>query len=504
MNQRLANLQTTTDPISANAKDIGKSGCHRAEDLQDKDVVEWLKGDRAPDRKKLGKREGHIRLLICHQREEDVKREVMNSKGHPVSVTEKGPCFYMSRESFEAAEEHLRLPDNTLPDLTNIWGIQTSQIVETKDSQGRRLFSLDITMKSATIPELADAGLSMSHSFTDRTTTAFVRGFNAVERDTNYDLPHTLASRFASMLKHSLPLWKHPLLLPAILLHHELAGIRDYSRDKLRIGTQGIRQTLNTQEYEDLAEILGGYNSDEAARRKRSEFTTEVNNLLCGAISIRRALQVARRSANFLLGVLDEISDSTFNDKVFGPGQADEKADQEVKDWIRALDNGAAGFEVGIDAIISTLGVQLDILSTVAAQLDSNRSAEMGAQAGMDSVAMKTLALVTAVFLPATFIATLFSMSVFDFRADPSTADGSVVSNNFWIFWAVSAPLTIIVLGLWWIWWDVSRSFYAFKFKDANGERGTQLDAFKRWAKDLKKTIGRSGAATPPAAGLVV
>lgn len=89
----------------------------------------------------------------------------------------------------------------------------------------------------------------------------------------------------------------------------------------------------------------------------------------------------------------------------------------------------------------------------------------MSAQAGLDSVAMKTLALVTAVFLPATFIATLFSMSMFDWQADSGSA---VLSPEFWIFWVVSVPLSIAVLAAWWCFWDLSRTHYAAKFKDAD------------------------------------
>lgn len=92
----------------------------------------------------------------------------------------------------------------------------------------------------------------------------------------------------------------------------------------------------------------------------------------------------------------------------------------------------------------------------------------MSAQAGLDSVAMKTLALVTAIFLPATFIATLFSMSMFDWQ--PSSGSSSV-SPYFWIFWAVSVPLSAVVLAAWWCFWDLSRTHYASKFQDADPTR---------------------------------
>ncbi|KAL8729492.1 MAG: hypothetical protein Q9181_004984 [Wetmoreana brouardii] len=67
-----------------------------------------------------------------------------------------------------------------------------------------------------------------------------------------------------------------------------------------------------------------------------------------------------------------------------------------------------------------------------------------------DSTAMKTLAAVTVVFLPSTFVAALFSMPLFNW--DTQTAGHSAVSTQFWVYWAVSIPLTIVTLALWFAW----------------------------------------------------
>jgi hypothetical protein len=59
-------------------------------------------------------------------------------------------------------------------------------------------------------------------------------------------------------------------------------------------------------------------------------------------------------------------------------------------------------------------------------------------------------------------------MSMFDwqYNGPGSTADGdsntegSVVSSRFWIYWAVSAPLTLLTLLGWALWWSFeSRRF---------------------------------------------
>lgn len=85
-----------------------------------------------------------------------------------------------------------------------------------------------------------------------------------------------------------------------------------------------------------------------------------------------------------------------------------------------------------------------------------------------DSISMKTLAAVTVAFLPGTFVPSLFSMSMFDSQ----TAGGSIVTSRFWIYWAVTIPLTIATVGLW---YTLSHRRAAFvRFQD--GEALKDLD----------------------------
>ena len=110
-------------------------------------------------------------------------------------------------------------------------------------------------------------------------------------------------------------------------------------------------------------------------------------------------------------------------------------------------------------------------LSTYASQLDNVRNAHLAAQSGLDAVAMKTLAVVTTIFLPATFLATLFSMSMFNWQAN-AVGNESVVSGNFWIYWAVALPLTVVVIAICSIFWKMSRRTYLRRVRDANSMAG--------------------------------
>ncbi|KAG6358377.1 hypothetical protein INS49_014261 [Diaporthe citri] len=71
------------------------------------------------------------------------------------------------------------------------------------------------------------------------------------------------------------------------------------------------------------------------------------------------------------------------------------------------------------------------------AQYDSKTSIEITQS---DSTAMRTVAFVTLSALPAMFVSSIFSMSFFNFDSD---ATSGFISDKFWIFWAITIPLTI-------------------------------------------------------------
>jgi hypothetical protein len=70
---------------------------------------------------------------------------------------------------------------------------------------------------------------------------------------------------------------------------------------------------------------------------------------------------------------------------------------------------------------------------------------------------MNTIALLTMVFLPATFVATFFSMGIFQFSGG---AEGGLrVAGQWWIYPAVTVPLTVAVVVTWttWLKWKGKR-----------------------------------------------
>lgn len=69
-------------------------------------------------------------------------------------------------------------------------------------------------------------------------------------------------------------------------------------------------------------------------------------------------------------------------------------------------------------------------------------SREIARSTKEDSAAMKVIAVMTLFFLPGTFSATLFSI--------PSLywSDDETGSPRFWVYWAITAPLTLALVGV--------------------------------------------------------
>ncbi|KAI1667980.1 hypothetical protein Ptr902_09901 [Pyrenophora tritici-repentis] len=73
---------------------------------------------------------------------------------------------------------------------------------------------------------------------------------------------------------------------------------------------------------------------------------------------------------------------------------------------------------------------------------------EVARETKRDSSAMKSISLLTMIFLPATAIATVISPFI-DLDADKTRL---VMAPQFYVFWAVSAPVTIAVVIAWIMW----------------------------------------------------
>ncbi|KAK2761198.1 hypothetical protein FQN54_001719 [Arachnomyces sp. PD_36] len=131
------------------------------------------------------------------------------------------------------------------------------------------------------------------------------------------------------------------------------------------------------------------------------------------------------------------------------------------------------GREMETENLVKRTDIQINVLMSLAAQKDSNvnkRIAEQSKQIALetrrDSEAMKTIAILTMLFLPGTFVSAFLGMNFFDGENGHFRSDG-----KWWIFLAVTIPLTIIVVGSWfaWVFWKRRRA-------EGGGDDGSNED----------------------------
>lgn len=127
-----------------------------------------------------------------------------------------------------------------------------------------------------------------------------------------------------------------------------------------------------------------------------------------------------------------------------------------------------------------------------------------------DSTAMKTLSLLGALLLPGTFLASVFSMTFFDFNdnnnnnsGDSSTSGGAQVSQWLWVYFAVTIPLTLVIVGSWW--WMDKRREKRYSLEDAEIEKGIERMETEIMAIMRKKTMQKAttwNSSNPPSVQL--
>ncbi|TVY52504.1 hypothetical protein LCER1_G006989, partial [Lachnellula cervina] len=91
--------------------------------------------------------------------------------------------------------------------------------------------------------------------------------------------------------------------------------------------------------------------------------------------------------------------------------------------------------------------INLVAFNTVA-QHDSRIAVLIAEATQVDSASMKTISILGLVFMPGTFICALFSTSFFNFSPATSTEPQHWrVSEQFWVYWAVALPLTLVTVA---------------------------------------------------------
>lgn len=237
----------------------------------------------------------------------------------------------------------------------------------------------------------------------------------------------------------------------------------------------------------------------------------EAHDVLKGAIQLLDTLRWMERALKLIIQAGDELDARVreLRAQAVEKGQVkedDEEEDEltvhwhEIRQYLDCTWRLCTSLET--DRRMSELRcrAQIDIIYSKMAQEDNNLNARMAVASTRDSSSMKALAVITAIFLPGEYIGTLFGVAMFDWQegtaGDPAaSADAPegwphpVVMPSFWVYWAFTVPLTLLIVAGWRAWWvNQDRFFRRHLSVDLSNERYWTADGRPR---DLETTFAQ-------------
>jgi len=150
------------------------------------------------------------------------------------------------------------------------------------------------------------------------------------------------------------------------------------------------------------------------------------------------------------------------------------------------------GIESYAYTTLQRLDIQRSALYNIIAQKESKLNFQMAGEqrklahaSKRDSAAMKTISLLGVIFFPGAYLASVFSMTFFNFQ-DP----GPVVDGRFWIYWAITIPITALIVGIWYVWEKKRERRY--ENEDQDLERGSEAMEKEIMAMMRKRTLSKA------------
>ncbi|KAI2639685.1 hypothetical protein GGS26DRAFT_541109 [Hypomontagnella submonticulosa] len=322
--------------------------------------------------------------------------------------------------------------------------------------------------------------IMLSYSYKTGITSGFVKGTSSSDIVTS--LSHLEACRDQT---------GHPLLLPMIILSHDLSHKGDTRQRDARDWLRRLENAITMRNEIDEREVYSDFDVD------------GINRDLVECHS-----QVLWKRPQAYQEIVKEIKDAMQKFMEYVPEERRTKT-------LTALHNNMlarlefyrvklTGMEHYIHTTLERLHIQRQALYNIMAQKESKLNLEIASQqrrvahaTKRDGTAMKTLSLLGAVFLPGTFMASIFSMTFFDFNVGPnygdpsdSSGDGAQVSNLLWLYFAVTVPLTLIILVFWY--WIDKRREKKYAEEDVEIEKGIDTMEKDILAIMRKKTISKA------------
>ncbi|KAF4466845.1 hypothetical protein FALBO_6295 [Fusarium albosuccineum] len=281
----------------------------------------------------------------------------------------------------------------------------------------------------------------LSHSFKTGITTGFIKGTPSSE------IEKTLVH-----LKACAAQVGHPMLLSTIILSYDLSPENDAKQRKARHWLRrlenavSLRNEVEEQEqyFQDGLIDVDGLNRD-LVECHGNVMWKRPQAYMALAKEMEKAME------NFRYIWMSTASEE--------PTEAERKHRKEIDKLHRSMAARLdfykvklTGLENYIHITLERLKVQREALYNIMSQREARLNLEIAGEqrriahaSKRDSTAMKTLSLMGALFLPGTYLASVFSMTFFDFGKDADP----VVSLQLWVYFAITVPVTAIILACW-------------------------------------------------------
>lgn len=245
----------------------------------------------------------------------------------------------------------------------------------------------------------------------------------------------------------------------------------------------GFREVLGKTGYHDVNFPIASMES--VPEGDWTGLSATVAGLMQQSDDVRFSSQALQELANFM------VENNTFpaSDRVLQPAGYDAASAALI--WqVKNIARDCHGFHRRAQFWRETGTTQIQVLFNLITRNDqllmttlAEDSRYLARESKRDSTSMKAIAAVTMCFLPATFVASMFSMPIFDWDADNNRGE-DVVNRRFWVYWAVTVPLTVLTVVVWLIY-----NWYAGKKMLPPAVKPAPLDVVRR-----RRRRGHSGS----------
>ncbi|KAI1393743.1 uncharacterized protein F4822DRAFT_23034 [Hypoxylon trugodes] len=321
--------------------------------------------------------------------------------------------------------------------------------------------------------------IMLSYSYKTGITSGFVKG--------------TTSSDIADSLKHLTACCGqagHPLLLPMIILTHDLASKGDKKQRDLRDWLRRLENAITMRNEIDEKEVYQEFDVDGINR----------DLVECHSQVLWKRPQAYQEIVKEIKGAMDKFEQLLPREGQPAALRVLHGSMMARLDFYRVK---LTGMEHYIHTTLERLHIQRQALYNIMAQKESKLNLEIASQqrrvahaTKRDGTAMKTLSLLGAVFLPGTFMASVFSMTFFDFGvgSDDGSGGGTHVSGLLWVYFAVTIPLTLVIVLFWYL-IDEKRE-KKYREEDREIEKGIDTMEKDILAIMRKKTISKANTWT--------